>query len=290
MSGGWRVRVALARLLLSRPDVLVLDEPTNHLDLDSIAWLEDTLAAYAGRDPGPCPTTATSSIGSPSAWSSSRQAPPPSTSPSRAASSGPTTSSSRSARSAWSTCAGHVYSRTARSPPRRSSISRFRAKASKAKAVQSRIKAIEKIDRVEVPEHRQVIAKFGFPAPPRAGRVVVEYDGVRVGYDEDHRRPDRGGPGGGTGAQGRRDRSQRGGQVHAAAPVARGPRTAGRDGDARPQRPGGDVRPAPGRRAQPRPHRARGALGGLSARHRGANVRTMLGAFGFSGDAADRRR
>ena len=120
MSGGWRVRVALARLLLSRPDVLVLDEPTNHLDLDSIAWLEDTLAAYEGailfvshdrdfidrvaeRVVELAAGTATEYVAKPGGrWA-------------------PTTSSWPSARSGWSTCGAPVPPRTARSPRRRSS-------------------------------------------------------------------------------------------------------------------------------------------------------------------------
>ncbi len=287
MSGGWRVRVALARLLLSRPDVLVLDEPTNHLDLDSIAWLEDTLAAYEGailfvshdrdfidrvaeRVVELAAGTATEYVAKPGGEFGAYDQ----------------FVAQREERLEHLRRARATQDRQIAA--QEEFISRFRAKASKAKAVQSRIKAIEKIDRVEVPEHRQVIAKFGFPAPPRAGRVVVEYDGVRVGYDDD--------PDVLTGVDLVVERGRKVGVI--------GPNGAGKStllhlllGDLEPR----DGTATLGHNVQVATfaqHQVdvlnldRTVLeefsGGLSARHRGANVRTMLGAFGFSGDAADR--
>ena len=64
-------------------------------------------------------------------------------------------------------------------------IDRFRYKATKARQVQSRLKTLEKLDRIELPDHRQLVAKFGFPKPQRSARVVAELEDISVGYDDD---------------------------------------------------------------------------------------------------------
>jgi ATP-binding cassette subfamily F protein 3 len=175
MSGGWRMRAALARLLLDQPDVLILDEPTNHLDTDSVGWLEDALLAYPGavlvvshdRDFIDAVAdrvvelafgTATEYVGGFAEFVVQRE--------------------DRLAQ---------MEARRAQQDRRIAQmerfVDRFRYKATKARQVQSRIKTLEKLDRIEVPTDREVVAKFAFPEPRRSSRVVVELTGVDAGYD-----------------------------------------------------------------------------------------------------------
>jgi ATP-binding cassette subfamily F protein 3 len=175
MSGGWRMRAALARLLLDQPDVLVLDEPTNHLDTDSVGWLEDALLAYPGavlvvshdRDFIDAVAdrvvelafgTATEYVGGFAEFVVQRE--------------------ERLAQ---------MEARRAQQERRVAQIERFvdrfRYKATKARQVQSRLKTLEKLDRIEVPTEREVVTRFAFPEPRRSSRVVVELAGVDAGYD-----------------------------------------------------------------------------------------------------------
>jgi ATP-binding cassette, subfamily F, member 3 len=186
LSGGWRVRVALARLLLAKPDLLVLDEPTNHLDLDTIAWLESKLVELPGtllfvshdRDfiDAVADTIVELAAGTTTAYEVR--------SGTIAAELGGFASfiEQREMRLAQLRAARAQQDRVVAQQER--FIERFRYKASKARQVQSRIKALEKLDRVEVPDHKQLVARFGFPEPPRPGRVVAEVTGLTVRYGD----------------------------------------------------------------------------------------------------------
>jgi ATPase subunit of ABC transporter with duplicated ATPase domains len=180
LSGGWKMRVALARVLLGRPDVLLMDEPTNHLDLESIIWLEQFLKTY----PGALLMT-----------SHDREF------------------MNRIVSKIAEIDAGEiiVYSgnydfyereRTIRETNQQAAfarqqsmlakeqrfIDRFRTHAAKAAQVQSRIKALDKIEKIELPKRRQVV-KFEFRIPPRSGDQVAVLEnlhkryGARVIYD-----------------------------------------------------------------------------------------------------------
>ena len=176
LSGGWQMRAALARLMLARPDVLVLDEPTNHLDTDSIAWLEAQLASYEGailfvshdrdfidavaeRVVEIAGGVANEYVGGFAEFVVQRE-------------------ERLAAASAAAARQQREIDRVERF------VERFRYKATKARQVQSRIKTLEKPDRLSVPDHRQIVAKFAFPEPRRSSRVVVELDNIAVGYDD----------------------------------------------------------------------------------------------------------
>ena len=173
LSGGWKMRVALARILLMRPDVMLLDEPSNHLDLESLIWLEQFLQGYEGAlmmtshdrefmdrivkkiveiDGGALTTYS----GGYEFYVQQR-------------------AQSEKQQQAQFDRQQAMLAKELKF------IERFKARASHAAQVQSRVKTLEKIERVEPPKRRQVIA-FDFPPAPRSGEDVATLKGVHKRY------------------------------------------------------------------------------------------------------------
>ena len=173
-SGGWQMRIALAKLLLQKPSLLLLDEPTNHLDLESRNWLEDYLRSYPrafiliSHDRYFLDVTVSKIV---EVWN----------------------------KRVWFYTGGYekyVKQKTERREQLAADfksqrdrieqleafINRFRYQATKAKQVQSRIKELEKIERIEVPEDEETI-HFSFPQPPSSGRTVCEVSGLSKRYE-----------------------------------------------------------------------------------------------------------
>ncbi len=180
LSGGWKMRVALARILLMRPDAMLLDEPSNHLDLESLIWLEHFLRGYEGAllmtshdrafmnrivnriveiDGGQL----TSYSGDYEFYETQRAL-------------------------AEKQAQARFERQQAMLAKELAFIERFKARASHAAQVQSRVKKLEKIDRVEPPRRRQTV-QFDFPPAPRCGEDVAtlaQVDkryGAKVIYD-----------------------------------------------------------------------------------------------------------
>ncbi len=175
-SGGWQMRVELAKILLKHPDFILLDEPTNHLDIESIQWLENFLSTYTGAV---------------ILVSHDR------------------TFLDNITRRTIEITAGKIYDYKANyseyvvlMEERRSSqmsaltnqqreiaqiqsfIERFRYKATKAKQVQSRIKMLEKMDKVSIDEMSTESIHFQFPPAPHSGKVVVEAEHLCKAYGD----------------------------------------------------------------------------------------------------------
>jgi ATPase subunit of ABC transporter with duplicated ATPase domains len=173
LSGGWKMRVALARILLMRPDVMLLDEPSNHLDLESLIWLEQFLKGYEGAlmmtshdrefmnrivnkvveiDGG----TLTAYSGNYEFYEQQRAL-------------------------AEKQQQAQFERQQAMLAKEIKFIERFKARASHAAQVQSRVKRLDKIERVEPPKRRQTVS-FDFPPAPRSGEDVVSLKSVNKGY------------------------------------------------------------------------------------------------------------
>jgi ATP-binding cassette, subfamily F, member 3 len=176
LSGGWMMRVALAKLLLANPDCLLLDEPTNHLDLESVVWLEGFLASYEGavvlishdRDVMNGMATRVVEVEDQGLVSY--------------AGNFEEFVEQRDVRRQHAEAAARNQGRKIAQTER--FIERFRYKNTKARQVQSRIKRLEKLERVEVPGKRSRTMKLWFPSPPRPGRVVVELADVGFSYGD----------------------------------------------------------------------------------------------------------
>src|SRR6266567_2421786 len=174
-SGGWQMRIALAKLLLEKPNLLLLDEPTNHLDLEARNWLEEYLTSYpyafvlVSHDRYFLDITVNKIV---ELWN----------------------------KKIW-IYSGNYEKYLSQKTQRREQleaayrnqrerieqleffINRFRYQATKAKQVQSRIKELEKIEKIELPEEEKTI-HFSFPQPKPSGRLVAEFSGVAKSYGQ----------------------------------------------------------------------------------------------------------
>ncbi len=173
LSGGWKMRVALARILLMRPDAMLLDEPSNHLDLESIIWLENFLKGYEGAllmtshdrefmnrivtkvieiDGGELTTFS----GNYDFYAKQRA------------------QNDQQAQAQYERQQAMLKKEIA-------FIERFKARASHAAQVQSRVKKLEKIEKVEPPKRRKTVS-FEFTPPPRSGEDVAKLERVHKAY------------------------------------------------------------------------------------------------------------
>ncbi len=180
LSGGWKMRVALARVLLGRPDVLLMDEPTNHLDLESIIWLEQFLKGFEGAllmtsHDREFMNRIVSKIAEIDAGEIT-------------AYSGNYDFYERERAIRENNQQAAFARQQSMLAKEQRFIERFKTHAAKAAQVQSRIKALDKIEKIELPKKRTVV-KFDFRVPPRSGdQVTVMEDlckayGPRVIYD-----------------------------------------------------------------------------------------------------------
>jgi ATPase subunit of ABC transporter with duplicated ATPase domains len=175
LSGGWKMRVALARILLMRPDAMLLDEPSNHLDLESLIWLEQFLKGYEGallmtsHDREFMNRIITKVVeidgGSLTAYSGNYEF-----------------YEQQRALSEKQQQA-QFERQQAMLAKEINFIERFKARASHAAQVQSRVKKLDKIERVEPPRRRQSVS-FDFPPAPRSGEDVVSLKKVHKGYGD----------------------------------------------------------------------------------------------------------
>lgn len=165
-SGGWRMRIELAKLLLRKPDVFLLDEPTNHLDIESIQWLEDFLKNYRGavvlvsHDKAFLDNITTRTIEISLGRISDQKM-------------------NYSAFTVWKEEQREQQMAAFRNQQKlidetERFIERFRYKATKAVQVQSRIKALDRLDRLEVEEEDTARINLRFPPSPRSGNVILE--------------------------------------------------------------------------------------------------------------------
>src|SRR3954447_15799724 len=172
-SGGWQMRISLAKLLLQKPNLLLLDEPTNHLDLETRNWLEDYLRNYPyayvviSHDRYFLDVTVDRMV---EIWNKHVHF-----------YSGNYEKYLREKQQRLESLVSAYKNQRDRIEQLEAFINRFRYQATKAKQVQSRIKELEKVERIEVPPEEKSI-HFTFPQPKASGRIVAEFEAVAKRY------------------------------------------------------------------------------------------------------------